>query len=66
MIFLLINHEFIQKTIILWKELKLLVTPLAYLLEDYILTQMNSIDGDIADKTEDHIERRHQVGKRFE
>ena len=27
---------------------------------------MNSIDGDIANKTEDHIERSHQNGKRFE
>ena len=35
-------------------------------MEDHILTQMNSIDGGIADKTEDHIERSHQVGKHFE
>ena len=27
---------------------------------------MNHVDGGIADKTEDHIERSHQVGKRFE
>ena len=47
-------------------ELKLLVAPSAHILEDHILTQMNSTDGDIADKTEDHIERSHQVGKPFE
>ena len=27
---------------------------------------MSSIEGDIADKTEDHVERSHQVDKRFE
>ena len=27
---------------------------------------MNSIDGGITDKTGDHTERSHQVGKRFE
>ena len=53
-------------TMILWRELKVLLTTSAHLLEDNILTQMNSIDGGIADKTEDHIERSHQVGKHFE
>ena len=56
----------IKNTMILWIKLKLPVTPSAHLLEDRILTQINSIDGGIADKTEDHIERSHQVGKRFE
>ena len=51
---------------ILWRELKLLVIPSAYLLEDHIMTYMNSIDGGITDKTGDHTERSHQVGKRFE
>ena len=51
---------------LLWRELKLPVTPSAHLLEDHIPTQMNSIDGGIADKTDDHIERSHQVGKRLE
>ena len=40
----------------LWKELKL---PL----EDHILKIMILRDGGIADKTEDHTERSHQVGK---
>ena len=67
MIFLLIKHDFILKhTIILLKELKLPITSSAHSLKDHILTQMNYVDGGIADKTEDHIERSHQVGKRFE
>ena len=58
------NH--IQSTMKLWRELKLPVIPSAHLLEDHILKQMISIKGDIADKTEDHIERRHQVGPGYE
>ena len=50
----------------MWRKLKLPVAPSAHLLKNHILTQTNSIDGDIANKTEDHIERSHQVGKRFE
>ena len=49
----------IKNKIILWRELKLQVTPSAHLLEDHILIQMNYIDGSIAD-----VERRFQVGKR--
>ena len=56
----------IKHTMILWRELKLPVTPSTHLLEDHFLTQMGSIDGGIADKTEDHIERSHQVGIFFE
>ena len=51
---------------ILWRELKLPVTLSAHLLEYHILTQMSSVDGGIADKTEDHTERIHQAGKRFD
>ena len=58
------NH--IKNTMILWKELKIPVTPSAHLLEDYLLKQMITIKGGIADKTEDHIERRYQVGKCFD
>ena len=50
----------------LLRELKLPVTPSAHLLEDHILKQMITIKGGIADKTEDHIERRYQVGKCFD
>ena len=51
---------------LLRRELKLSVIPSTHLLEDHILNQMISIEGGIADKTEDHIERSHQVGKRLE
>ena len=43
------NH--IQSTMKLWRELKLPVTPSAYLLEDHILKQMISIKGGIARTT---------------
>ena len=59
-----INH--IKNTMILWRELKIPVTPSSHLLEDHILKQMITIKGDIADKTEDQIERSQQVGKRNE
>ena len=54
----------IQKIMLLQRDLKLPVTLSAHLLEDHILNQMSSIEGDIADKTEDHIESSNQVGKR--
>ena len=52
-----------QKTIFLLRESKLPVTPSANLLEDRILNQMGTIEGCIADKTEDHVEISYQVGK---
>ena len=55
-----------KKQCFLWRELKLTVISSAHLLEDRILTQMSSIEGGIADKTEDHIELSHQIGKRLE
>ena len=51
---------------LLWKELKLPVTPSAHLFEDHIVFQMENIVGGLADKSEDHIERAHQDGKRSE
>ena len=51
---------------ILWRELKIPVTSSVHLLEDHILNQMITIKGGISDKSEDHIERSHQVGKRFD
>ena len=51
---------------LLWRDLKLLVTPSAYLFEDHMLNQMSSIEDDISDKTEDRIEVSHQAGKRLE
>ena len=50
----------------LWREFKIPGTSSAHLLEVHILKQMITIKGGIVDKTEDHIERSHQVGKRFE
>ena len=35
-------------------------------MKDYILTQMSSIEGGIADKTKVYIELKHQIGKRLE
>ena len=56
----------IPKTLFLWGELKLLITPSTHLLEDLTLNRMSSIEGGIADKTKDHIESIHQVGERLE
>ena len=51
---------------ILWRKLEMPVTPSAHLFEDHILYQMKNIDCGLADKSEDHIERAHQDGKRSE
>ena len=58
------NH--ITNTMILWRELKLLVTLLARVLEDHNLNQMITIKDGIANKTEDYFKRSHQVGKYFD
>ena len=50
----------------MWRDLKLLVTSSAHLLEDDILLQMSSIEYGISNKIEDHIERNHQVDKSLE
>ena len=46
--------------------MKIPVTPSAHLFKDYIVYQMENIIGGLADKSEDHIERAHQDGKRIE
>ena len=51
---------------LLWRELKLPVTPSAHLFEEHIVYQMEDIVSGLADKSEDHIERDHQDGKRSE
>ena len=66
MIISLKKLEFTFKNNVLWRELKLPVISSNHLLEDYILNQMSSIEGGIADKTKDHIESIHQVGERLE
>ena len=54
------------KTMLLWRELKLPVTPSARLFKDHIICQMENIVSGLADKSEDHIERSHQDIKRSE
>ena len=51
---------------LLWRELKLHLTPSAHLFEDHIVYQMEHIVGGLADKSEDHIEGSHHDGKRSE
>ena len=51
---------------LLWRKFKIPVTPTAHLFEDHIVYQMENIVGGLADKSEDHIERAHQDGKRSE
>ena len=53
------TKDHICKTMILWRKLKMPVTPSAHLFEDHILYQMKNIDCGLADKSEDHIERAH-------
>ena len=60
------TKDHICKTISLWRELKLSVTPFAHLFEDHIVYQMENIVGGLANKSEDHIDRAHQDGKRSE
>ena len=61
-----IDDIHIKNIMILKRKSNVPVTPSTRLLKDHILTKMNSIDGGIADKTENHIERRHQVAKCLE
>ena len=58
--------DHICKTILMWRKLKISVTSSAHLFEDHIVYQMKDIVGGLVDKSEDHIERAHQDGKRSE
>ena len=60
------TKDHICKTMLLWRKLKLSVTPSAHLFENHILYQMKNIDCGLADKSKDHIERAHQDGERSE
>ena len=51
---------------LLWRKLKIPVIPSTHLFEDHIVYQMEKNVGRLADKSEDHIERDHQDGKRSE
>ena len=54
------TKDHICKTMLLWRKLKIPVTPSAHLFEDHIVYQMKNIDGGLADISEDFIERAHQ------
>ena len=60
------TKDHICKTILMWRKLKIPVTTSAHLFEDYIVFQMKNSVGGLADKSEDHIERSHQDGRRSE
>ena len=60
------TKDHIFKTMLLWRKLKMPVTPSAHWFEDYIVYQMENIVGGLADKSEDHIKRAYQDGKRSE
>ena len=60
------TKDHVCQTMLLWRKLKIPVTPSAHLFEDHIVHQMENIIGGLADKSEDHIERAHQDGKRSE
>ena len=47
---------------LMWRDLKLAVTPSAHIFEDHIVHQMTNIVGGLADKSEYHIIRTHQDG----
>ena len=57
------TKDHICTTMLLQRKLKIPETPSAHLFEDHIVYQMKNIVGDLADKSEDHIERAHQDGK---
>ena len=58
------TKDHICKTTLLWRKLKIPVTPSTHLFEDHIVYQMKKIDRGLADKSEDHIERAYQDSKR--
>ena len=53
------TKDHICKTILLWRTLKIPITPSTHLFEDHIVYQMEKNVGRLADKSEDHIERAH-------
>ena len=56
--------DYICKTMLLQRELKLPVILPTHLFEDHIVRKKENIVGGLADKSEDHIEKAHQDGKR--
>ena len=49
------TKDHICKTMLLWRELKLPMTPSTHLFEDHIAYQMENSVGGLADKSEDYI-----------
>ena len=56
----------VYNIMLLWRKLKLPITPSTHLFESHIVYQIKKIVGGLADKSEDHIERDNQDGKRSE
>ena len=56
--------DYICKIMLLRRELKLPVILSTHLFEDNIVRKKENIVGGLADKSEDHIEKAHQDGKR--
>ena len=54
----------IQKAMFFIERIKITSYTFYSLLEDHILNQMSSTEGGITDKTEVHIERSNQFGRR--
>ena len=50
----------------MWRELKLLISPFVHLLEEHIVSQMITLDCEIAGKINVYIERSYQVGNDLE
>ena len=55
------TKDHICKTTLLWRKLKIPVTPSAHLFEDHIVYQVKKFDRGLADKSEDHIERAYKI-----
>ena len=53
---------YVKKSMISWRDLKLLVTQSAHYFEDHIVYQMRNIFGDLLNKTKEHSELAHQDG----
>ena len=56
--------DHVCKSTLMWRKLKILVTPSVHLFEDHILYQMKNIVSGLANKSKNYIERAHQDGKR--
>ena len=60
------TKDHICEKILMFRKLKIPVTPSTHLFEDHIVYQIENIVGGLADKSKDHIEWAHQDGKRIE